>query len=154
MDIVRRETRWALGASVAEGGAGDPSPVTARGLFAAARAVAKKLWDNPDLAGRRFAVQGCGKVGSAFIQLLVEARAEVVITDAFQAAIESTVDNFDVKAVDPDEIFGVDCDIFSPCALGGVFNEKTIPKLNCNAIVASGGVETIGTDDVAVEPRS
>lgn len=137
MDIVRRETRWALGASVAEGGAGDPSPVTARGLLAAASAVASRLWGDSDLAGRRFAVQGVGKVGSAFVQLLVEARAEVVITDSQRAAIDWAADNFDVKSVEPDEIYGVECDIFSPCALGGGLNETTIPKLNCRAIVGS-----------------
>ena len=61
MDMVRRETPWALGASVAEGGSGDPSPVTARGLLAAARAVAKKLWGTTELTDRVFAVQGVGR---------------------------------------------------------------------------------------------
>jgi leucine dehydrogenase len=137
MDIVRRETRWALGASVALGGAGDPSPVTARGLFAAARAVAQKLWGDPDLAGRRFAVQGVGKVGAAFVQLLVEARAEVMVTDAYEPAIQEAVENYDVKPVDPEEIYRVDCDFFSPCALGAGLNEETIPMLNCQAVVGS-----------------
>ncbi|MGI9610418.1 MAG: Glu/Leu/Phe/Val family dehydrogenase [Acidimicrobiia bacterium] len=135
MDMVRRETRWALGNSVALGGAGDPSPVTARGLYAAARAVSQKMWGNPDLAGRRFAVQGVGKVGAAFVQLLVEARAEVIVTDAYEPAINAAVENFGVKPVDPDDIFGVDCDIFSPCALGASLSEQTIPRLNCQAIV-------------------
>lgn len=148
MDIIRRETRWALGASVAEGGAGDPSPVTARGLFAAARAVAQKLWGDSDLAGKRFAVQGVGKVGSAFVQLLVEARAEVIITDAFEQAIQSAVDTYDVKPVDPDDIYQLDCDFLSPCALGGGLNEETIPKLNCQAIVGSANNQ-LATDEDA-----
>ena len=148
MDIVRRETRWALGASVAEGGAGDPSPVTARGLYAASKAVAKKLWDDSDLAGRRFAVQGVGKVGSAFVQLLVEARAEVLVTDAYGPAIDVAVENYGVKPVDPDEIFAVDCDVFSPCALGAGLNETTIPRLNCQAIVGSANNQ-LATDDDA-----
>lgn len=148
MDIVRRETRWALGASVAEGGAGDPSPVTARGLFAAARAVANKLWGDSDLAGRRFAVQGVGKVGSAFVQLLIEARAEVIVTDAYEPAIRSAVDNFGVKPVDQDDIYSVDCDIFSPCALGAGLNEATIPNLSCQAIVGSANNQ-LATDEDA-----
>ena len=148
MDIVRRETRWALGASVAEGGAGDPSPVTARGLYAASKAVAKKLWDDSDLAGRRFAVQGVGKVGSAFVQLLVEARAEVLVTDAYGPAIDVAVENYGVKPVDPDEIFAVDCDVFSPCALGAGLNETTIPRLNCQAIVGSANNQ-LATDEDA-----
>jgi len=137
LDLVRRETTWALGNSVALGGAGDPSPVTARGLYAATRAVAKKLWGDSDIAGHKFAVQGVGKVGSAYVQLLVENRAEVVVTDAYQPAIAAAIDNYGVEAVDADEIFTVDCDIFSPCALGAGLNENTIPDLNCQAIVGS-----------------
>ncbi len=137
MDVIRRETRWALGASVAEGGAGDPSPVTARGLYAAARAVAKKLWGDPDLSGKRFAVQGVGKVGSAFVRLLIEARAEVVVTDSYEPAVEAAVENFGVEPVDQDRIYDVDADFFSPCALGAGLNEKTIPRLNCHAVVGS-----------------
>ncbi|HET9259156.1 MAG TPA: Glu/Leu/Phe/Val dehydrogenase [Acidimicrobiia bacterium] len=148
MDIVRRETRWALGASVAEGGAGDPSPVTARGLYAAARAVATKVWGDSDLAGRRFAVQGVGKVGSAFVQLLVEARAEVVVTDAQGPAIDAAVENFGVKPVEQDEIFAIDCDVFSPCALGAGLNEISIPMLNCHAIVGSANNQ-LATDEDA-----
>jgi len=111
--------------------------VTARGLYAATRAVAQKLWGDRDIAGRRFAVQGVGKVGSAYVQLLVEARAEVIVTDAYEPAIRAAVDNYDVKAVDSDEIHEVDCDFFSPCALGASLSEMTIPELNCAAIVGS-----------------
>ncbi len=137
MDMVRRETQWAFGNSVELGGSGDPSPVTTRGLLAATRAVAKKLWDDTDIAGRSFAVQGVGKVGSALVQLLVEARARVFITDAFQPAIDRAVSTYDVTAVSPQEIYEIECDIFSPCALGASLNENTIPLLGCQAIVGS-----------------
>jgi glutamate dehydrogenase/leucine dehydrogenase len=137
LDIVRRETRWALGNSVAEGGAGDPSPVTARGLYAAARAVAQFLWGDPDLAGRRFVVQGVGKVGSALVQLLVEERAEVVIADAYQPSLDAAIKKFGVKAVDFETVHTVETDFFSPCALGAGLNQETIPELSCKAIVGS-----------------
>jgi glutamate dehydrogenase/leucine dehydrogenase len=137
VDIIRRETKWALGYSIAEGGAGDPSPVTARGLFAAARAIADHLWGDAELAGRRFAVQGVGKVGTAFVQLLVEARSEVIVADTHESAVRVAVENYGVKSVDIDEIHTVDCDFYSPCALGGGLNETTIPQLNCQAIVGS-----------------
>lgn len=137
MDMIRRETRWALGNSVALGGSGDPSPVTARGMFAATRAVANRVWGDLDLAGKRFAVQGVGKVGSAFVQLLVEARAEVIISDAYEPAIQAAVENYGAKPVEPDEIHQVDCDIFSPCALGAGLNESTIPQLNCQVVLGS-----------------
>lgn len=150
MDIVRRETRWALGSSVALGGSGDPSPVTARGLYAATRAVAQTLFGDSDLAGRRFAVQGVGKVGSAFVQLLVEARAEVMVTDSYEPAIESAVETFGVKPVDMDEIYEVDCDFFSPCALGASLNETMIPKLNCRAVVGSANNQLATDEDADV----
>jgi leucine dehydrogenase len=137
MDMVRRETKWALGNSVALGGSGDPSPVTARGLVAAARAVAQKVWGDSELAGRRFAIQGVGKVGSAFAQLLAEARAELIVSDAYESAVQAAVENYGAKPVEPDEIHKVDCDFFSPCALGATLNEDTIPELNCQAVVGS-----------------
>ncbi len=148
MDIVRRETRWALGNSVAEGGAGDPSPVTARGLYAATRAVCQTLWGDPDVSLRRFAVQGVGKVGSAFVQLLVENRAEVIVSDAYEPAIEAAAEKYGVKSVPPDEILGVDCDILSPCALGAVIHKDNIAGLNCQAIVGSANNQ-LATDDDA-----
>ena len=137
VDLIRRETRWALGCSIAEGGAGDPSPVTSRGLFAAARAVSEFIWGVADLAGRRFAVQGVGKVGSALVQLLVEARAEVIVADAKEEAVKLAIENYGVKGVDFQDIHTVDCDIYAPCALGGGLNQETIPQLNCQAIVGS-----------------
>jgi leucine dehydrogenase len=148
LDVIRRETRWALGNSVAEGGAGDPSPLTARGLFAASRAVAGFLWGDTELAGRRFAVQGVGKVGSAFVQLLVEARAEVIVSDSHESAIRTATETYGVKSVDVDEIQAVDCDFYSPCALGAGLNEASIPRLNCQAIVGSANNQ-LATDEDA-----
>jgi leucine dehydrogenase len=135
MDMIRRETQWALGNSVALGGSGDPSPVTARGLYAATRAVAKKLWGDTDVAGKKFAVKGAGKVGSAFIQLLVEARAQVLVADSYEPALEAAVAKYGVTPIPLSEIHAQDVDIFSPCALGGGLNETTIPELDCAAVV-------------------
>ncbi len=137
MDIVRRETRWAFGNSAYEGGSGDPSPMTARGLFAANRAVAQFLWNDPELEGRRFAIQGVGKVGSALVQLLVEARAEVIVSDLNESAVNAMVETYGVKTVDPDDIAFVDCDIYAPCSMGAGLNPTTIPRLNCQAVVGS-----------------
>ncbi len=147
MDIIRNETRWALGNSVALGGSGDPSPVTARGLYAASRAVAQWLWGNPDITGRRFAIQGVGKVGSAFVQLLVEARAEVMVSDAYESAIQAAVDTYGVKPVEQDEIHKVDCDFFSPCALGACLDQKTIAELNCQAVLGSANNQLANDED-------
>ena len=149
LDMIRRETKWALGTSVAQGGAGDPSPVTARGLYAATRAVAQKLWGSTGISGRRFAVQGVGKVGSAFVRLLVEARAKVLVTDAYQPAIDQAVENFGVEPVTAEDIYTTECDIFSPCDLGAGLNETTIPDLNCQAIVGSANNQLATEKDAA-----
>ena len=117
------------------GGSGDPSPVTARGLYAATRAVAKKLWGDTDVAGKKFAIKGAGKVGSAFIQLLVEARAQVLVADSYEPALEAAVAKYGVTPIPLSEIHAQDVDIFSPCALGAGLNETTIPELDCAAVV-------------------
>lgn len=147
VDVMRRETRWALGSSIAEGGAGDPSPVTSRGLFAAARAMSEFIWGDAELAGRRFAVQGVGKVGSAFVQLLVEARAEVIVADSSDEAMKIATEKYGVKGVDVEDIHTVDCDIYSPCALGGGLNQETIPQLNCQAVVGSANNQLAEEED-------
>ena len=147
MAILRRETKWALGTSVAEGGAGDPSLVTARGLYAATRATCQMIWNDADVAGRRFAVQGVGKVGIAFVQRLVEARAEVIVSDSYEPAAKSAVETYGVKSVDSEEILSVDCDVLSPCALGASIDEKTIPTLNCRAVVGSANNQLATNED-------
>jgi leucine dehydrogenase len=76
-------------------------------------------------------------VGSAFVQLLVEARAKVVVADSFPPALEAAKEKFGVETVPLGEIHQVECDIFSPCALGGVLNEETIPEMSCKAVVGS-----------------
>lgn len=147
MTFVRRETPWAVGIPIAEGGSGDPSPVTARGLYAASRAVAQHLWGDPDLSGRKVVVQGVGKVGTAFVRLLVEARAEVVVSDTYQSAIDNVVETFGVKAVDSSDSFSEPCDIFSPCAMGAILNQETIPRLQCQAVAGSANNQLATEED-------
>ncbi len=77
---------------------------------------------------------------------LVEARAEVIVSDAFEGAIKAAIENYGVKTVDPDEIHRVDCDFYSPCALGAGLNETTIPQLNCQAVVGSANNQ-LATDE-------
>jgi leucine dehydrogenase len=137
MELIRRETPWALGTSVAEGGSGDPSPATARGILASLRAVLRFLPGQPPLEGRRIAIQGVGKVGYALARLLVEERVEVVASDSNDASLDRAVTDLGVKAVSQDDIFSIDCDVFAPCALGAVLNQATIPRLACLAVVGS-----------------
>lgn len=149
MELIRRETRWALGSPVADGGSGDPSPTTARGLLASLKAVSHFLWGTTDLAGKKIAVQGVGKVGYAYVGLLVEQRCEVVVSDAREDAIVKAVTELGVKSVEPDNIFSVDCDVFSPCAMGGVLNHETIPRLACAAVMGSANNQLATREDAS-----
>lgn len=134
MDMVRRETRWVTGVSKVYGGSGDPSPVTAYGVFQGLRAIGMELWKSAELKGRRFAVQGVGKVGYSLVKRLVEAGAKVVIGDVDVDNLGKAVGDFGVETVDLDDIYAIECDVFVPCALGGVLNDDTIPQLRCQAV--------------------
>jgi len=145
--MVRRETRWACGVPLEEGGSGDPSPATARGLLAGLKATAEFLWGADDLRGRRVAIQGVGKVGYHFARLLVNEGVEVIVTDIYQPAVAKAVDDLGVKAVGLEEIMTVDCDVFSPCALGAILNQRSIPKLNCEAVAGSANNQLENEED-------
>jgi leucine dehydrogenase len=101
------------------------------------RALAEHLWDSPDLSSKRFAVQGVGKVGSDLVRRLVREGAEVVATDIYGPARERVEREYGLETVDPDAIYGVDCDVFVPCSLGATLNSDTIPRLNCRAVLGS-----------------
>jgi leucine dehydrogenase len=99
------------------------------------RACAKRVFGTDSLAGKKIAVQGAGHVSYYLVKQLVHDGAKVFITDIFPEKLKRFVDDFGVTVVNPDEIYGLDVDIFSPCALGGILNSETIPQLKC-AIVA------------------
>jgi glutamate dehydrogenase/leucine dehydrogenase len=147
MEMIRRETRWVCGVPVEEGGSGDPSPATARGLMAATRAVFKFLGFD-DLSGKHMAVLGVGKVGSDLVRRFIEDGGTVTIADVYPPAIEKVVKRFpDVKVVSPDDIYDVACDVFAPSSLGGSLTEETIPRLRCSAIVGSANNQLATPED-------
>ena len=148
MELVRRETPWAFGTPLSQGGSGDPSPATARGLVAALRAVVTSLKGDRDLTGIRVAVQGVGKVGYSYARLLTEARAEVIVADIDDDAVERAVRDLGVKSVPFEDVLFEDCDVLSPCALGGGINAEVIPRLACSAILGSANNQ-LATDEDA-----
>jgi len=137
MEMIRRETRWVVGVPVEEGGSGDPSPATARGLIAATRAVLRFMHGSEDMSGRTVAVLGVGKVGSDLVRRFIEAGAKVTVADVYPPAIERATKAFKVDVVSAEDIIDVECDVFAPCSMGGTFDETTIPRLRCEAIVGS-----------------
>jgi glutamate dehydrogenase/leucine dehydrogenase len=147
MDMIRRETRWVVGVPVEEGGSGDPSPATARGVAAAMRATCQFVHGSSDLAGKKVAVLGVGKVGSNLVRHLVEAGASVTIADIYPPAVEAITSRHSVEVVDIDEIYDVECDIFSPCSLGGVLDETTVSRLRCDMVVGAANNQLATEED-------
>jgi leucine dehydrogenase len=134
MDIVHRETEHVAGLA---GKSGDPSPVTAHGVFRAIQASAKERWGSDNLNGKTVAIQGCGSVGRYLANELHEAGAKLIVTDIYPEKTKRVAQATGAKVVAPDEIFSVEADIFAPCALGGIINDETIPKLKVE--IVSGG---------------
>ncbi|HMG70767.1 MAG TPA: Glu/Leu/Phe/Val dehydrogenase [Gemmatimonadaceae bacterium] len=134
MAYVQMETKHVAGLA---GKSGDPSPVTAHGVFRAVQASANRKWGSDSLEGKTIAVQGCGSVGSYLAGELHEAGAKLIVSDIDAAKVARVSKATGAKIVEGDAIFSVDADIFSPCALGGIINDKTIPKLKVQ-IVAGG----------------
>ena len=137
MDTVRRETRSVVGVSPSMGGSGDPSPVTAWGVYRGLIACAEEAWKDPSLEGRRIAVQGVGKVGYWLVKHLHEAGAQIVVSDVTVDAVATVVREFGVDTADPDKIHAVECDVFAPCALGGILRDDTLPELKCRIVAGS-----------------
>jgi leucine dehydrogenase len=137
MDTIRKETASVTGVSRSLGGSGDPSEATAYGVLHAMKAVARQLWADTSLDGRHVTVSGVGKVGYNLVRHLVEERAHVSVSDLNEAALARAIKDFGVDPVPVDKAHAVDCDIYSPCAMGGVLNPTTIPELRCAAVVGS-----------------
>jgi valine dehydrogenase (NAD+) len=135
MDIISRECRWVTGRSVAEGGAGDSSVLTAFGVFQGMRACAERIWQVPTLRDRRVGIAGVGKVGSKLAALLLEDGAEVVVTDVSEAAIDRLQSAHPEVAAVPDAIALADAkvDVYAPCALGGALDDEMVEALVAGA---------------------
>ncbi|HEX9995344.1 MAG TPA: Glu/Leu/Phe/Val dehydrogenase [Acidimicrobiales bacterium] len=147
MDLVSLETRHVTGVSVSLGGSGDPSPATAWGVLWAMRAVAEHRWGTTALDGLRVAVSGVGKVGLDLVHHLVDEGAKVTVADVNPDAVENAVGRYGATAVDPDQLHTTECDIYAPCALGAVLNERTIPELRCGAVCGSANNQLATPED-------
>ena len=147
MEVVATQTPYVSGLDRSHGGSGDPSPATARGVVAALVAISERLWGTDDLAGRRIAIKGVGKVGMSLAERLHDRRVELVVADVNPAATAAAERNLGAKVVPTDDIHTVDCDVFAPCALGADLNPTTIPELSCTAIAGSANNQLLSTQD-------
>lgn len=137
MDLIHEETNFVTGISPAFGSSGNPSPVTAYGCYVGMKAAAKEAFGTDSLEGRTVAVQGVGNVAFELCRYLHEEGARLVVTDINKEAVNRAVEAFDANTADPSDIYGVEADIFSPCALGAVINDDTIPQLKVKVIAGS-----------------
>ena len=134
MEFVRRETKHVAGLLNLSG---DPSPVTGYGVYVGMKACAKQRWGKDSLVGKTVAVQGAGKVAYYLMKHLKDEGAKIIATDIDQEKVKRVVEELGATAVAPDEIYGVQADIFAPCALGAIINDDTIKQLKVE-IVAGG----------------
>jgi leucine dehydrogenase len=137
MEYIRMETKHVTGVPESIGGSGDPSPVTARGVYMGIKACVKEFYGNDSLAGKSIAVQGIGHVGENLVGLLRNENAKVYISDINEELLGNVAQKYGAEAVANNSLFDLDIDIYSPCALGATVNTETINRLKCSIIAGS-----------------
>lgn len=137
MDYIHLETNYVTGISPAFGSSGNPSPVTAYGVYRGMKAAANVAFGNDNLANKTVAVQGVGNVSYHLLKYLHEEGANLIVTDINDENVNKAVKDFGAKAVKPNEIYSVESDIFSPNALGAIINDDTIPQLKAKLIAGA-----------------
>lgn len=146
MEYIKQETDYVVGLPVTAGGSGDTSIMTGLGIYMGMKACAKETWGNDSLQGKVVAMQGFGKVATHTAHHLMKEDVTLVVTDVFDGALDRARD-LGLKVVKPDDIYGIDCDIFAPCALGGVINPETIPQLKCKVIAGGANNQLLSESD-------
>ena len=134
MQYVLKETRHVAGLP---GRSGDPSPVTAHGVFVSLQACAEHRWGSTELSGKSVAIQGCGNTGYYLGRELAKAGAKLLVADIDDLKVRRMVDEFAATPVDTKEILSADADVLAPCAFGGILNDETIPNLRVEMVVGS-----------------
>lgn len=137
VECIRQETTHALGGCAAGGRGGCPSPATAYGVWQGIRACAEEAFGSPELKGRVVAVQGLGNVGRVLCQHLAGEGAKLVVSDIDALRGKEIARQVGAQWVEPEEIHKVSCDIFAPCAMGGVVSEKTLTELDCRIVAGA-----------------
>ncbi len=137
MAVVATQTRYVAGLTTGAAASGDPSPVTARGVFKGIRAGVKRALGQDDLKGVRIAVQGVGHVGGSLCDLLAEDGAELVVCDVNAKAVAAVCARTGARSVAAEEIYDQPMDVFAPCALGGAINPDTLDRLSCKVVAGA-----------------
>jgi leucine dehydrogenase len=146
MEWIYSETKYVTGIPKALGGSGNPSPVTAYGVYMGVKACANKAYGSDSLEGKKIALQGAGNVASYFARHAAKEGAKLYICDIYEDKAKELVEEVGGELVAPDSIYGLDVDIFTPCALGGVINDDTLDQFKCD-IIAGGANNVLDEED-------
>jgi leucine dehydrogenase len=150
MEYVLKETEFVTGVHQVHGGSGDPSPFTAYGVLQGLMAALTHKYGDEEVGKRSYAVQGVGHVGMEFVKLLHERGAKVFVTDINPALVQKAVDELGCEAVALEDIYDVDADVYSPCALGGTVNDKTIDRIKAKVICGAANNQ-LATNEIGDE---
>lgn len=138
MMAIQSTSKHVVGTDPKLGGAGDPSPWTATGVFLSIQAAAERTFkEGRSLKGKRVTIQGVGHVGMYLLKHLSEAGAIVTVSDTNEGNLKEAVSKYDAAVAAPDAIYDVPCDIFAPCAVGQTINSQTLPRLSCKVIAGA-----------------
>lgn len=144
MVYVNMETNHVVGLP---GKSGDPSPVTAHGVYVGMKACAKEQFGSDSLTGKKIAVQGVGHVGEYLVAALAKENAEIYVTDIHEPSLKRVAEKYGAHIVGLNDIYDVDMDIYAPCALGATVNDDTISRLKCS-IIAGAANNQLQIEDV------
>jgi leucine dehydrogenase len=134
--IIRRATQYVVGLAHSKS-SGDPGPFTAWGIFRGIQATLTKIFGSDSPEGRTIAIQGLGNVGLPLAEFLFWRGANLILSDIDSVKLEKTALKYGARILPPDQILKAECDIFSPCALGGLLNDQTIPQLRCLGVAGA-----------------
>ncbi|MDE0536118.1 MULTISPECIES: Glu/Leu/Phe/Val family dehydrogenase [unclassified Tenacibaculum] len=137
MDVIREVTPHVTGVSEAIGGSGNPSPVTAYGVYMGMKAAAKYKFGTDNLEGKKVLVQGVGHVGETLVKHITDEGAQVILNDINEARLEELSKKYGAKVVLGNDIFGLDLDIYAPCALGATLNDESIAQLKAQVVAGA-----------------
>lgn len=137
MEYVAMETEHVTGLPESMGGGGDPSPVTAYGVYMGMKASAHFAWGNDSLNGKKVVVQGVGHVGENLVKKLREENATVYVTDINEDQLRKVAKEYGATVIDPASVYEQDVDIYAPCALGATLNTENIHKLKCQIVAGA-----------------
>ena len=137
MDVVGLRTQRVFGRSPEHGGSGDPGPWTALGVYSGMLAACEHVFGEGSVAGRTILLQGVGGVGRPLARRLGEEGAQLILTDAIPARAQALAEELNARTVAPEAAYDTECDVFAPCAIGGILNERSIPRLRCRIVGGS-----------------